>query len=603
MKVSDYIAAFLSDHGVELVFLLTGGGSMHLNDALGHHSGISCIYNHHEQASAIAAESYARITGRVGVINVTTGPGGINALTGVFGSWTDSIPMLVLSGQVRRDTILSLNNVPGLRQLGDQEADVLAMVRGITKYAKLVTDPQSIRFHLEKALHLAMTGRKGPVWLDIPVDVQGSKIDPEALVGYFPETEGAPAVVGDLADQCRKVLDRLVQADRPVIMVGSGIRLADAMQVFERVIRKLGLPVTTAWTAIDVIGSDDPLYCGRPGAVGDRSGNFTVQNSDALLVIGCRLAIRQVSYNWASFARAAYKMVVDIDPAELAKPMSRPDLPIVADARLFLEELERQIDTHTVRFGQHGGWLAWCKERVARYPVLQPEQKQVKGNLINPYFFLDRLFNALNSDDVVPCANASASVIAFQVGRIKKGQRVYTNAGCAAMGYELPAAIGAAAASPGKRVICLSGDGSFQLNLQELQTIAHYRMPVKLFVLNNNGYLSIRQTQGNFFRRFAGEGPDSGVTFPDTIKLATAYGLAAVRIEGEDFEKQIHKVLAMEGPVVCDVMVDPSQGFEPKLSARQLPDGSIVSASLEDMAPFLSRDELAANMLIPPLQE
>ncbi|MHB8392726.1 MAG: thiamine pyrophosphate-binding protein, partial [Acidobacteriaceae bacterium] len=574
------------------------GGAMHLNDSLSFEPGLQCIFTHHEQAAAMAAEGYARVTERPAVVNVTAGPGVINALNGVFGAFTDSIPMLVISGQVKRETLLALTPVPGLRQMGDQEVDVVGLVSGITKYASLVSEPESIRYHLEKALYLATSGRKGPVWLDIPVDVQASKINVEALSGFTPEEKPSTANRALLIQQCTDVLERIAAAERPVLMVGTGIRRAGALPVFRRVIHKLGIPVTTAWTAIDVVGSDDPTYCGRPGTVGDRPGNFAVQNSDVLLVIGCRLNIRQISYNWASFARHAYKIFVDIDEAELRKPMILPDAPIHADAREFLEELERQIDAKA-ELQDHSEWLAWCKKRVARYPVVRPEQRVISDRHVNPYHFMDRLFALLAADDTVVCANGSACVVAFQAAAVKEGQSIFANSGSASMGYDLPASIGAAVALEGHRVICLAGDGSLQMNLQELQTIAHHKFPIKIFVLNNEGYLSCRLTQGNFFKRLAGEGASNGISFPDIVKVGQAYGIPAYRAEGPNFEETLKIALATEGPVICDVILDPHQGFEPKLSARQLPDGRIVSPALEDLAPFLPPEELQESVLIP----
>lgn len=602
VKVADYIARFLADKGARHVFMLTGGGAMHLNDAFGYEPRLQCIFQHHEQASSMAAEGYARMRNTIGVLNVTTGPGGINALNGVYGAWTDSIPLFVVSGQVRRDTIPALNPVPGLRQLGDQEVDIVSMARVVTKHAALVDDPAKIRYHLEKAYHLAVTGRQGPVWLDIPIDVQGSRVVPSQLGGFDPAELIDVFIPEKLAEICGGIVERICEAKRPVIMIGSGVRLANALEEFDQVIRKLGIPVTTAWTAIDSLASDDPLYCGRPGVVGDRAGNFTVQNSDLLIVIGSRLPIRQISYNWKSFARAAFKIFVDIDSSELQKPMPRPDMAVQCDAKAFLVELERQIDAARLDGSQHADWLSWCKARQERYPVVSARQRQPAADgRINPYHFFDVLFDHLAPDAVVACGNATASVVAFQAAKIKKGQRVFTNAGCAAMGYDLPAAIGAAVAFEGRPVICLAGDGSLQLNIQELQTLAHHRLPVKLFVLNNNGYLSIRLTQDNFFKRRVGEGSKSGVSFPDACRVAAAYGLPAFRLEYENLA-DLAKVLATDGPVVCEVMLDPDQGFEPKLGSRQLADGRIVSSSLEDMAPLLSPEELAENMLVPPLE-
>jgi acetolactate synthase-1/2/3 large subunit len=363
-------------------------------------------------------------------------------------------------------------------------------------------------------------------------------------------------------------------------------------------IERLGIPVTTAWTAHDLMPSDHPLYCGRPGSIGDRAGNFTVQNTDTLVVIGSRLNVRQVSYNWKTFARHAYKIQVDVDAAELAKPTVKPDLAIHADARLFCEEMIRQADGFDR--GRHAGWLAWCRERVARYPVVT-ERHRMTSERINPYHFIDLLLRKLRADDIVVCGDGSACVITFQVARILDGQRLWCNSGCASMGYDLPAAIGAAVARGGKRVICLAGDGSVQMNLQELQTVVHHQLPIKIFVLNNRGYLSIRQSQQSFFKRLIGEGPDNGVSFPDMAQVARAYGLPGVRIERGNVSAALDYVLATDGPIVAEAVLDPDQGFEPKLSAKQLPDGSVVSPPLEDMAPFLHKDELRANLLVPDL--
>lgn len=598
IKLSDYIAHHLADYGVRHIFMLTGGGAMHLNDSLGHEPRLSIICNHHEQACAMAAEGYARVTGQVGVINVTTGPGGINALNGVFGAWTDSIPLLVVSGQVKWETCMASYHIAGLRQLGDQEADIINMVKGITKYAVLVTEPSSIRYHLERALYLATSGRPGPCWLDIPSDVQSSWVDEATLRGYDPKEDEPRWNMELLAQHCGEIITRLQDSVRPVIMVGTGIRLADAVNVFETVIGKLGIPVVTAWTAHDLIASDAPLFCGRPGTVGDRAGNFTVQNADLLLVIGSRLNIRQVSYHWPSFARHAYKIQVDADDTELNKPLVKPDMSVHCDARVFLEELDRQLNASNYDATRHAGWLAWCKQRVARYPIVLPHHCSTTGP-INPYHFLDVLFRRLASDDVVVCGNGSACVITFQVAHIQKGQRLFTNSGDASMGYDLPAAIGAAVARDGKRVICLAGDGSIQLNIQELQTVMHHHLPLKIFVLNNDGYVSIRQTQSSFFGRFIGESPKSGVSFPDMVKVAQAYGIPAWRIESQDFVALVDQALDVPGPVLYEVVLDPNQQFEPKLSSRQLPDGRIVSAPLEDMYPFLERAELLSNLLIP----
>lgn len=592
IKLSDYVAQTLAGWGVRHVFLMTGGGAMHLNDSIGAEPRLHYICTHHEQAAAMAAESYARVSGIPGVINVTTGPGGINALNGVFGAWTDSIPMLVLSGQVKRQTCMATMGVHGLRQLGDQEVDIVGMAKGITKYAVLVDDPATIRYHLERAWHVAQSGRPGPCWLDIPVDVQSAMIDPEAQRGYDPAED---AIVFDLAQvrqQAREVVARIRSARKPVIMAGSGVRHSGALEEFEQLIRALQIPVTTAWTH-DLIDGDDPLYCGRPGTIGERAGNFTVQDSDVVLVLGSRLNLRQVSYNWSSFAPEAFKVQVDIDPAELTKPLVTPDLPIVCDLKLFLQTLLETLAAEHYH-PHHEHWLDWCHRRLERYPVVQARQRQ-DGPPLNPYHFIEMLSAMMAPNDVVVCANASACILPYQVMKIREGQRLISNSGAASMGYDLPAAIGAAVAGGGRRVICLAGDGSLQLNIQELQTLAHHHLPVKLIVLNNGGYLSIRSTQKNFFGRTMGESPASGVSFPDFVRVGAAYGIPSLRVERASEMDAVLQALDADGPALIEVMLDPAQEFEPRSRSRVQPDGTIVSPPLEDMYPFLPPEELADN--------
>lgn len=594
--VAQYLAQRLAGHGLRHVFLVTGGGAMFLNDALCHQAGITPVFFHHEQAAAMAAEAYARIAATPPVLNVTTGPGGINAMNGVYGAWTDSIPMIVISGQVKRATCLATSPVAGLRQLGDQEGEPVRMAHAITKYAGVVERAEDIAWHLDQALHLATSGRPGPVWLDVPIDVQSTMIDSAKMRRYAPAADTAPE---DMTLNIAAVVERLRSARRPVILAGSGIRCAEATVEFEAVIRRLGLPVTTAWTH-DLIATDDPLFCGRPGTIGTRAGNFTVQNADLLLILGSRLNIRQVSYNWQAFAPNAFKIQVDIDPAEFAKPTVRPDMAVTADLKPFLATLGSRLQAWEVS-PVHKEWLAWCKERLARYPDVQARQREFKGK-INPYHFIEQLFRQLDGTDIVACGNATATIVPFQAGHIKRGMRMFSNSGSASMGYDLPAAIGAwfgAIAERGtqRRIICLAGDGSIMMNLQELQTIAHHCLPIKIFVLNNRGYLSIRTSQTNFFGRLVGEGPGSGVSFPDFVAVATAFGIPARRLASADFPDGIAEVLASDGPCLCDVILDETQGFEPRMSSRKLDDGSIHTPPLEDMFPFLDREELAANMI------
>ncbi|RSV50384.1 thiamine pyrophosphate-binding protein [Sphingomonas sp. ABOLD] len=611
VRLSDYVARKLHEHGIRHVFMLTGGGAMHLNDAMGRVDGLRYVCCHHEQALAMAAESYTRLSGRIAAVNVTTGPGGINAFNGVHGAYTDSIAMIVVSGQAKRET-LRANAPVRLRQLGDQEADIVAMAKPITKFAALVEDPQDIRYLLEKALWLAETGRPGPVWLDIPIDVQAAPIDPDQLHGFDPRREGygrdfaLPAeygwLTGDALDAAaRKVVETVRAAKRPVLMPGTGVRISGAYDMFLAVAEKLGIPIAPAWNAQDVVADDHPLYVGRPGTVGDRAGNFAVQNADCLLVLGCRLNIRQISYNFASFARAATKIMVDVDAAELAKPTLSIDMPIHADLKAFLPALDRALADYA-RVEAHGAYLDWAMERRRKYDPVLPEYWNTKG-VVNPYCFTQVLFEQLVEDEVIVMADATAAVVTVQAAKLKRGQRLYSNSGAASMGYDLPATIGAWHAMPAgsNRIICMAGDGSIMQNLQELQTISGQGIPAKIFLYNNSGYHSIRQSQQAHFNGFSvGCGPDSGVTFPDFEKIATAFGFAFRRTSDHaDIAAAIAETLATDGPAICEIMVDKAQNFAPKLSSRRLDDGTMVTAPLEDLAPFLPREEFERNMLIP----
>lgn len=613
IRLADYIAAVLVEHGVRHVFMLTGGGAMHLNDALGRHAGLRYVCCHHEQALAMAAESYTRLSGRLAAVNVTTGPGGINALNGVHGAYTDSIAMIVISGQVKRETLRG--NAPvRLRQLGDQEADIVAIATPITKFAAMVEDPQNIRYLLEKAIWLATTGRPGPVWLDIPIDVQSALIDPDELRGFEPRVEGygrdfaLPAEYGwlngqPLRDAARKVVTMLRTAKRPVILPGTGVRISGAHEDFLKLVERLRIPVAPGWNAQDVVDDTNSMYVGRPGTVGDRAGNFAVQNADLLLVLGCRLNIRQISYNFASFARAATKIMVDIDAAELGKPTLAIDLPIHADLATFIPALLAELEDFE-RPEAHAAYLDWTMERRRRYSPVLPEYWRTKG-VVNPYCFTQVLFEQLAADEVVVMADATAAVVTVQAARLKPGQRLYSNSGAASMGYDLPAAIGAWHAMPdgSSRIICMAGDGSIMQNIQELQTIVGQQIPAKIFLYNNSGYHSIRQSQEAHFAGFSvGCGPDSGVTFPNFERLAAAFGLTYFSTSDHaTMVEAVCRTLTAPGPVLCEVFVDKTQAFAPKLSSRALADGTMVTAALEDLSPFLPRDEFESNMLIPLL--
>ena len=593
IRVADYISEFLVDRGITDCFMVTGGGAMHLDDALGHQQGLNCIFNHHEQASAIAAEGYTRMTGKLAAVCVTSGPGGTNAITGVMGGWLDSIPMFVISGQVKRETTIWSCPELGLRQLGDQEFDIIHSVSNMTKYAVMVTNPQEIAYHLEKALYLATHGRGGPVWLDIPLDVQGARIETDDLIHFDAASEKSWAIPQLTSVQARDILERIHNAKAPLILAGTGVRLAGAEEELLQLLKMLNIPVITAWNANDTVSFNHPCFAGMPGTVGTRPGNFAVQNCDLLLSLGCRLNIRMIGYNHFDFAKNAYKIVVDIDPRELVKPTIRPDMPIQADVKEFLAALlQEKYESPS----QHESWLKWCRNLVKKYPTAELSYHKAKG-LINPYVFIDHLFDQLNENDRIICGNGSACVITFQAAKIKQGQRMFTNSGCAAMGYGLPAALGVAVSDNSRRTICIDGDGSIMMNIQELATIAHNSLNLKIILINNNGYHSIRQTQKNLFKPpFIGIDENSGVGFPDFGKLAEAFGMHYYKLEEESqCSSVLEQALKCEGACICEVVVDPEQNFAPKSSSKVLPDGRIVSPSLDDMAPFLNREEFEKN--------
>ena len=727
LRLADYIAQKLVENGITQNFSVTGGGAMHLNDAFGHQPGMHTLYQHHEQACAMAAESYARIYNRPALLCVTSGPGGTNAITGVLGAWLDSIPMLVISGQVRYDNTarwaMEQNGVE-LRAMGDQEFDIVKSVSCMCKYAEMLTDPYRVRYAVEKALYLSQTGRPGPCWLDIPVDIQGMKIETDELTGFDPENyenggdgwgdqaasagqDSTDAGMHDLkdtaalshrvpedsarAEQRTKVpaftapelldtiLEKIRSSERPVFYTGNGIRIAGAEALFLDVAHRLNIPVVVGWNGPDVIPTGDPLYAGRPGGRGDRPGNLTVQNADLILSIGSRLNIRQVGYNFKTWARDAYVIVNDIDPEELKKPSVHADLRILQDARVLLRELRDRLEaegftadhplfqggTGIAREGleeichtdgarelvkQHNSgkklsWLETTRFYVENYPTVLPEHFTPSDRGANVYALIDLLSRKLSEGQITVVGNGSPCVAGGQAYWIKNGTRFISQDGVASMGYGLPAAIGASAAVHGPDghdyatresaaerhnaenrdpywagreeiypdyekhdIILLTGDGSIQMNLQELQTIIHHQMPIKIFLINNGGYHSIRQTQTNLFGNhpMVGVGVDSGLeegrpdlSFPDMEKLAAAYGYPYVRVTSNaDLPEGIDQTLAMEGPVICEVFVTMDQQFLPKSSAKRLPDGSLVSPPLEDMSPFLPEEEMNKVMIV-----
>ncbi|MGV7211216.1 thiamine pyrophosphate-binding protein [Oxalobacteraceae bacterium A2-2] len=585
MRIAEQVAHWLARHGVEQAFTVTGGGAMFLNQAIGGHEELRCSFLHHEQACAMAAEGYARVAGKPAVVMLTTGPGAINAFNGVFGAYTDSVPMIVLSGQVKRETCRDFREVGALRQLGDQEGPTIAMAQHICKYTRLIREPADLVWALPEAYRQAVSGRPGPVWLDIPLDVQSST---ELLDIPAPFDAGSaaqdPAAAAALLADADAVLERLRQSQRPLILGGTGVRLAGAVEALLAWAERNGIPLATAWTH-DLIASDHPLFAGRPGTIGTRAGNFCLQNADFVLVLGSRLNIRQTSYNWDSFANGAYVAQVDIDPLELRKPMVVPDLAITADVAQFVAALQSRQDAGAT-LPSYRPWAAWCRAIGARYRVAD-EHRQLPGAPLNPYLVVERIFAQARPDDIFVSGNASACILPFQIGALQAGQRLFSNSGSASMGYDLPAALGAAIAAPSRRVICFAGDGSLQMNIQELQSLKTLGLNLVIIVLNNEGYLSIRQTHENFFGRVIGANPASGVDFPPFEAVARAYGIAAATIDSEAQLPALDALLAADGPQLIDIRVDPQQEFTPRIKSRVDQDGKFLTPALDDMFPFL----------------
>lgn len=606
IRLADYVANFLVEKGVTDVFSVVGGGAMHLNDAFGHCDKLKVTYNHHEQACAISAEAYARLDNKIAAVCVTTGPGGTNALTGVLGGWLDSIPMFVISGQVRYDTTaryaLKYTGEP-LRAMGDQEYDIVKSVTPMTKYAIMLEDPYQIRYVLEKAWHLATTGRPGPVWIDIPVNYQGTYIETDNLISYdcLDDDNTLPPEV----ELCvaETILDKIKNAKRPVFYAGYGIRLSGGYEVFKRLIKKLNIPIVTYWNAIDLIEDDNSLYCGRAGNMGDRAGNFAIQNADLVLAVGTRLSIRQVGYNWKTWAREAEVIMVDIDKAELKKPTLHVEMPIWADAKDFLSKMDKVLPNSLPRTD----WNECCLNWKNKYPVVTEKQKAKDSEKTNVYAFMREMSEKLPEQTLVAVSNGACCVVGHQTFVIKRGTRFANNSAVASMGYGLPASIGTCISGGRKTTICLEGDGSIMMNMQELQTIITNKLPIKIFLINNAGYHSIRITQTNLFSNHCkvGIGEESNdLSFPCFEKIASAFGYPYFAIKNNnDIKNIVENVLSTDGPVFCEVFTDTKQVWEPKSSARRLPDGTLVSPPLEDLAPFLSREELKSNMYIPLIEQ
>ncbi len=608
-RLADYVADFLVSQGVTDCFSVVGGGAMHLNDALGHKEGLKVTYNHHEQACAMAAEAYARLDNRIAAVCVTTGPGGTNALTGVVGGWLDSIPMFIISGQVRYDTTaryaMQFTKGLPLRAVGDQEYDIVKSVEPMTKYAVMLEKPEQIRYVLEKAWHLATTGRPGPVWIDIPVNYQGMMIETDGLEGYLPKEDDMllpPPVTKKIID---KIIAKIRTAKRPAFYAGYGIRLSGGYDVFRRIIEKLNIPIVTYWNAVDLIEDEHPLYCGRAGNMGDRPGNWAIQNADLILAVGTRISIRQVGYNWETWARGAEVIMVDIDQAEMKKPTLHVEMPVWADAKDFLTRMDEVIGQNMPVFAGND-WLETCWRWKKEYPVVQPHQWEENGKTANVYAFVRYLSSRLPENSLTAVSNGACCVVGNQAYVIQKGSRMANNSATASMGYGLPAAIGTCIGGGRKETICLEGDGSIMMNLQELQTILTNRLPIKIFLINNSGYHSIRITQSSLFSEHSrvGIGPESeDLSFPEYKKIAEAFGYPYYCAHSNaEMKEVVDNVLGQQGPVFCEIFTDTEQVWEPKSSTKRLEDGTLVSSPLEDLAPYLSREELERNMFVPLVQ-
>ena len=593
IKVSDFIFKHLVEkHGIQHCFLVTGGGAMHLNDSIGHTEGLTYICNHHEQASAIAQEGYFRASGKMCVTNVTTGPGGTNAITGVLGQWLDSIPGLYISGQIKTSTYKHTYPYLNLRQLGDQEADIVSMVTPITKYAKTIYNPLDVKYELDKAITIALEGRPGPVWLDIPLDVQGATVDETLFREFDPKTEIIDPVKHALVDeQIKQLIEKIKAANCPVIYVGNGVRLAKREKEFITMAEKLNIPVVTAISGSDIIWHNHKLCFGKPGICGDRIGNIMVQNSDLLIIMGTRLSIRQVSYAYDLLAPKAFKVMVDIDLAEMQKPTLNIDMPIHVNLSEFIDKMLVALEGEN-ELPKFEKWIDWGRIIESKIPTLFDDNPDCEG-YANSYKFADELFKQLHDGDVVVTGNGTAYTCTYQAMKVNKGVRVFANQGCAAMGYGLPAAIGACVSNENGKTICVTGDGSIQMNIQELQTIVTYKLPLKLFVLENESYLAIKTTQKAFFQgHFTGSNPASGVVCPDLKRIAEAYGIPFVRVSrNEALQSTISEVLNAEGAMICEVRMHPEQTLFPKsASFMDKQTGKMTSAPLEKMAPFMSEE-------------
>ncbi len=606
MRVAELIAKELKILGCKKVFTVTGGASMHLNDAFGVAFGQDVHYLHNEQSCSMAAEAYSRLTGVPCIVNVTAGPGSINALNGVFGAYVDSVPMVVVSGQAKRETLVRNSGLKNLRQLGDQEVDIVSMGKKVCKEIKLIDKTDNLIQEIQEAYLLSRSGRPGPVWLDIPIDVQGMKVEENIKKSDIKDID--KKLNNELKKQCNltveeidTLIEKLLTSRRPILYVGSGIRIGGCYEEMLSFLEEWEIPTVTGWNSNDLLWDDHPCYVGRPGTVGNRAGNLAVQQADFLLVVGCRLNIRQVGFNWESFAKNAWKCHLDIDVNELNKPTLNTDLKINTTCNGFFNELSSSIkrvkaisskDTDLAKKRKWKDWKAWCKFNLIQFPVGDVINEST-GKRVNPYSFIKELSLQLDEGSTTVCGDGTACVVGFQASVIKKGQRVFHNSGCASMGYEIPASIGAHLVN-NSEIICIAGDGSIMMNIQELAIIGGSRIPIKIYLLNNQGYHSIRQTQAKYFNRVFGCGIESGLKFPDFRIISKGFGISYRKtINASKMKNDIQKTLRQKGPILHEIVLDTAQEFSPKVSSKKAEDGSMISSELDDMYPFLERDLLA----------
>ncbi len=592
MNVSEYIFNYFFQKGVDTVFMITGGQAMFLDDAVGKHGGYHIICNHHEQACTMAADAYGRIKNKPAIALVTAGPGAVNAINGVVGGYTDSSPMIVISGHTNL-AFVKYQSSTKIRQYGVQGINIGPLVENVVKYFVSIDDTHKLEKILDTAYTAATTGRPGPVWIEVPLDVQKAIVPEQYEDVASPNFDSIPAL-GDIKQAVKTTYQELEKAKRPVFLVGQGVNLANARNEFYETVTKLRVPVITARLGIDLIESDSELFVGRPGNYGERAANFAIQNADLIIVTGCRLASSLIGHNPAEFGKHAYKIVVDIDPEELKKPGCHIDYKVEGDCKDYYTWMLAYMDHYRIQPQEE--WIALCNMWKKKYPVIQPEYVDEKP--VNSYYFIDRLSALISPDVMITVDTGSCFHVACQTWKIKKGQRFLTTGGISSMGYWV-AGIGACAARNFKQTVIITGDGSLQMNIQEFATIRGNNLPIKVFILNNNGYLLIRHTQHNFMEdRFVGEGPKTGVWCPDSLKIAEAYGIKGVRIDSvDDVDVKIKEVLDYKGPVICDVMTPEWQLLIPRISSEKLPDGTLVSHKYEDMFPFLPQEELYENMI------